>query len=213
MLSVADAAADIVTIRQLEPARGTQSPPYFNKAYQSIYKYTSQPDVYGGICGDMQYMGNHAFGAYDILSRNVAMFQNVDYKAGYTNNHASNEVFVDGKWMAVDLTFGFYFDGRLSWEEARERYLSGQTVGIIKIDGGRQTFESYSVPLKDLVKFMVIETCPGEDDYCLYSPSGDWDGTIQLSESAPLSNWAKDMVKYHTMLRDSWDDPIQQTLH
>lgn len=112
--------------------------------------------------------------------------------------------------MAVDLTFGVYFDGRLSWDEARERYLTGQTVGIIKIDGGRQTLESYSVPLKDLVKFMVIETCPGEDDYCLYSPSGDWDRTIQLSESAPPRNWAQDMVKYHTMLRDSWDDPIQQ---
>jgi hypothetical protein len=174
MLEVADAAADIVTIRQLEPALGTQSPHISTKPTNpSINTHLNRisTGAYVEICNIWAIMRlepmilRHVTSPYSKMSITKLAIRIITHPT---------KCFVDGKWMVVDLTFGFHFDGRLSWEDARERYFSGQAVGIIKIDGGRQALESYSVPLKDLVKFMAIETCPGEDDYCLYSPSGDW---------------------------------------
>lgn len=209
-LAVADAAGDRVTIRDTSRGIGLEGATNDFKPYQSLMEYTLEPDRFGGICGDLQYFAAHAFAAYGFQTRYVSMFQNYDYREGATNSHASNEVFVDGKWVAIDLTFGFYFEDRLSWSEARDKMLAGETVNRIDIDGGRQSIDTYYVPLEQLVPYMIIEGCPEDGESCILSPDGEWDGVIDLTEGDEPFNWADAMIGWRAALLRFWSAPVSK---
>gem|GEM_PF-2901914 len=206
-LEVAHVVMDAVTQRDLSSGVGLKSPTNSNLPYDSWLEFKGDPDVYGGICGDMQILAAHAFPAFGIEVRNVAMFSNVHYAQGALDNHASSEIWVHDRWVAVDTTFGFYFEGMLSWADAREKMLNGEEVRTIPIGDRRVDLETYPVPLPELVRYMAVTRCLDAENFCTYGTYDGklWNGElVQHAELAPVK-WADFMLTWQHSLPDYWE--------
>lgn len=186
---LANVAMHLVTQRDMIQNIGMVSPPDAFLAHDSLQYYLREPEKYGGICGDLQVFATHVFLAYGIESRSISMFEHVDYRDGTLNGHASTDIKINGKWSAIDLTFGFCFEGRLSWEEARHEMLSGNIVQRVKIGEGRVDMDTYYIGLEDLTQFMLIS------DLGKYPPfrtfgirhGKKWDGKVFTNaDEAPI---------------------------
>lgn len=180
-------------------------------AYTALRAYLDQPDVYGGICGHMQIFAAHLFYAFGIPSRSVAMFEDIAATDGTLHGHASTDVMVEGEWMAVDLTFGFYFQDRLSWPQARARYLAGQPVQTIKIGSGRVDLENYYIGLAELVPFMLTAQGPaGDQIQRLGEKSGQrWDGWLHYGPGKESVDWLQTLIGVETGVHQNAGLPAQ----
>jgi len=205
-LEISKVIMNAVPVRDLANGTGLQSPTNPYLPFDSWREYTEDSDTYGGICGDIQTLALQVFSAFGVETRMVTMFENVDYRAGPTNNHASTDVWLHDRWVAMDLTFGYYFQGLLSWPMVREKLLAGEDAPLITIGTGRLDPETYYVPLKRLVRFMCVVGRPEQDEIYLFGDKEGrlWDGSLMMSAEADHGSWAKSRLQTRKNLEAHW---------
>lgn len=208
-LHVAEIGMDLVAQRDMVNLIAMESPPNAFLAYDSLRCFLDEPEKYGGICGDMQLFASQLFTAYGIDSRAVSMFDNVNGVNGTINGHAANDIKIDGKWSGVDLTFGFYFEDWLSWREAREKMLAGETVNTVKIGNGRVDLENYYITIPELIQFMAISPpSPGTKVNILCSKDKvRWDGNLRENRDSPPMYMAQSMLRREELMREKFSAP------
>ncbi|PHS38648.1 MAG: hypothetical protein COA91_07730 [Robiginitomaculum sp.] len=206
VLEVASVVMETVAARDMITQTGMKSPPRPYLAFDSWRDFVEQPDVYGAICGDIQTMATHSFAALGMETRYISMFENINYKAGATNNHASTEVWIYDRWVAIDLTFGIYFEDLLSWSEVREILLAEKEVHPVYFGNALFDFRKYHVPLKQLVRYMAVGTCPVPDKVCLLGAldGKPWDGWIKMAKGDEPIYWPNILTSNRLALKQYW---------
>lgn len=142
----------------------------------------------GLLCQGLSAVYSLILTSFGIEHRNVAMFETVDPLG---SNHASVEVSIDGKWVAMDPTFNVSFSGRdgslLSWGEVGEVCESGANVeplfGPQSPADNRSNILTYYATICSLTKFMVWSPTNSEEGFTV---PNEWDGVVE-AKNGPYS--------------------------
>lgn len=193
-LANSDALSDLETARILRntiyrmvPSQNSWSAiewaNYDRWAYESLFD-----DDKGHFALGMAGLYAVALTAFDIPNRAVSLFSGVD---PYESGSNSNEVYVDGRWMAMDATFDAEFQNAagqsLSWAEIRETCGDGDINHVYGMGSpleGRSSIETSAFVICDMTQ--VIAYSPSNLTEFETLPNS-WDGTISYSNGTDFS--------------------------
>jgi len=135
--------------------------------------------------------------SFGITSRIVTLYAKNQVSL-IASSHATVDVLIDGKWVAMDPTFNVSLrdeaSQHISWREAIERYRSGKVVQVA--DDGKPRIEtkfSYyfdrlmDSSFKSLAKFAFLGPYPGGKAESL---NPEWDGKIHYIDGRTWDAWA-----------------------
>lgn len=141
---------------------------------------------YGHICGGMAWMLITGLESVGLPARYVGLFSGTDESIKNYANHASVEVWIDGKFMAIDPTFNVTFtDSKgkfVSWIEIAELNKKNEKFNILRgktIFKGRDLLE-YHVPIRQVLNFVAVQPLrvDGSEFDAIFFPT-DWTGIIK----------------------------------
>lgn len=138
---------------------------------QFVYLAVEDPDS-GFLCQGISDVYVLVMEAFGIQTRRVDLYAKSKNAPTPVKSHATVEVKIDGRWIAVDPTYAFsiFHDGqRIDWTEAREIMLSGGKVDF-RHDGVKPKIPR--IELSRVVRFLV------KPDKVL---PADWDGVIRYA--------------------------------
>jgi hypothetical protein len=124
------------------------------------------------ICGGLSYLYTIALKSFGIESRFIGLYAETENASFPVESHASVEVLIDGKWIALDPTYAFsifYESKRIGWREARGIMLSGGEVEY-RHDGVEP-----KIPVTDFSRVVQNIITPGE------TLPREWDGVIRYA--------------------------------
>lgn len=138
----------------------------------------------GHSCGGLTILYITMLKAFGIEARYVGLFHEVVDAADPVISHATVDVFIDGRWIALDPTFNFSIRSggeRIGWEEARALTLAGEPI-TFETDGyallPHRSITEYPHPLTDSIEFMIFAPTPREP--MLILPES-WNGRIDYA--------------------------------
>ncbi|MEW5735391.1 MAG: transglutaminase-like domain-containing protein [Thermodesulfobacteriota bacterium] len=172
------------------PLKPSQQGTDFMKFFEEFHKSVYDPN-HGHICGGLTNVFMVVCEAFGIPSRYAGLFS--DVKEPY-DSHATVEVFVDGKWVAMDPTYNVMLkegNSYIGYQRVRELILAGKPYSVttngMEVFPDR-VFENYPVPLKDLVRYLIVYPATVRDQrgkatkYPMVLLPRGWDGKIQGKE-------------------------------
>jgi hypothetical protein len=138
-------------------------------------------DKVGHSCGGLTIVYLTLLKAFGIDARYVGLFHEVVDAADPVISHATVDVLIDGRWVALDPTFNFSIRAggeRIGWEEARALVLDGEPI-TFDTDGyallPRRSVGEYRYPLTDSMVYMAFGPSPRSDLRLL---PASWNGLI-----------------------------------
>lgn len=174
------------------PLKMTSSGYPFSDFFEAYQRAVINPEE-GHICGGLSIAYLILLEAFGIPGRYVGIFEGTQNVPISINSHASVDVFLGGRWVALDPTFNVSFQDenghRLGWIDVRERYLANRHM-TISTDGFKivpdRDIKKYPVSMKNLVRNLVaLPARAGFGDslvmHGLIILPTDWDGVIRYS--------------------------------
>ena len=133
----------------------------FEKIYDN-YMFSYDNPMNGHYCGGKTIIFQSILEAFEIPSREVKMFDEIDYDY---NSHATAEVFYNGKWIAMDPTFNVmpkYNGEYISYEELRALSIEGKLKDVVWDSNGyyipdRLKIENYYIGMDKLMNYIAIQ--------------------------------------------------------
>jgi hypothetical protein len=161
------------------------------KSFFAEYRRSLYNPEHGHICGGLAQMYMLVCEAFGIPSRYAGLFAGTGEGDG---SHASVEVFLKGKWVAMDPTFNVAFkegNAYIGYERLRELFEAGKPCTFTS--GGMEIFpdraiQNYPVPLSEFTRHLVIypatvrDPLAGTTQYPMVVLPKDWDGKLHLKD-------------------------------
>ena len=147
----------------------------------------------GHLCQGITFVYMTALRAFGIESRFIGRFEKNAVTQPPVTSHASTEVLIDGRWIAIDPTFHFTIRNmsgeRIGWLEAREEHFSGYPIAFI--DEGASPNHSFMAQYGGNAGFVgvlnLMSVGPSRVSDSDRRP-GEWDGMIRYDDGSPTSN-------------------------
>jgi hypothetical protein len=172
---------------KIEPVTGMD----FTNIDRIVYKAL---DGDGHLCQGLAFIYIITLKAFQIESRYVGLFEKTASE-GILNSHATVDVWINGRWVAIDPTFNMTLRDSsgdfISWEQAREIYLSGGSFEF-RDEGakpGRTLPEYYSTHggIGEFLRVLNYAVFSLAHDGTKILPPG-WDGKIYLPDHVMTIN-------------------------
>lgn len=155
-------------------------------SWGEAYRKSILTRVRANACNGLSILYMLALRAFEIPSRIVTMYAEKHVSALQVASHASVDVLIEGKWLAMDPTFNLSLTDEMhkpiSWREAIERYRSDKLVlqstdGMVRLKNNPVNyFETVmNSTFEDVSNYALLGPFPGGS---VESMNPEWDGKI-----------------------------------
>lgn len=182
-----------VALRNMLHTRVPVAVPNKDRSWKRMYREYRRAimdPAFGHICGGLQKLYMAALKAHGIRSRRVSMFVTVSDATDPLHSHATVDVFLDGRWIAMDPTYNFSLrhDGQqIGWLDAADLLESGHRVSVET--EGHQILERYATlhltePLGGSKNFLTAFL-----NYITIGPymrPATWDGYVRFKDGRTI---------------------------